>query len=143
MELYLTRVERTDKSTIGNLTDAKGVHIAFILEDKDRGLHSGMSLSEIAGIKVHGKTAIPTGRYRIVKTMSNRFKRMLPLLENVPGYAGIRIHAGNKAEDTEGCLLPGRIKSLDFVGESRPAFTEVDAWIDSALKKGDVFITVR
>jgi hypothetical protein len=57
------------------------------------------------GVKVKGKTAIPAGRYEVVVTVSNRFKRLMPLLLDVEGFDGIRIHGGNTSEDTDGCLL--------------------------------------
>ena len=58
-------------------------------------------------IKIAGKTAIPAGTYLVKKTMSPRFKKVLPEILNVPNYTGVRIHAGNTAADTEGCLLLG------------------------------------
>jgi len=66
-----------------------------------------MSNTEISKIKVYAQTAIPTGKYQIVMTYSSKFKKVMPLLLNVPGFAGIRIHSGNTADDTEGCIITG------------------------------------
>lgn len=60
--------------------------------------------------KVFGKTAIPEGTYRVVVTHSPRFKRELPLLLDVPYFVGIRIHRGNSAEHSSGCVLVGENK---------------------------------
>jgi len=57
--------------------------------------------------KIKGETAIPYGAYKVRKTFSSRFNRETWELQNVPGYIGIRIHAGNTAAHTEGCLLFG------------------------------------
>ena len=51
--------------------------------------------------------AIPTGFYRLRVTMSPRFRIYLPLLDGVIGRSGIRIHAGNTIDHTEGCILVG------------------------------------
>jgi hypothetical protein len=68
---------------------------------------------EVPGVPVHawkvpGNTAIPSGMYEVEITYSQRFKRDLPLLLNVPGFAGIRIHAGNTEDETSGCILVGQ-----------------------------------
>ena len=57
--------------------------------------------------KIIGRTAIPEGEYQIALTQSQRFGRVLPLLVDVPGFAGVRLHPGNASLDTDGCLLPG------------------------------------
>lgn len=57
------------------------------------------------GLKVYGETAIPTGTYNIKLTYSNRFKKIMPLLLDVPMFKGIRIHGGNTSKDTLGCIL--------------------------------------
>lgn len=142
MELVLTRTTRTNRSTIGELT-VNGKFECFILEDKDRRLQSGMPLSELLSLKIKTKTAIPTGKYEIVVSFSDRFQKMLPLLLDVPAFAGIRIHPGNTDADTEGCLLPGKTKSPDMVSSSRVAFTALFDKIKAAIQREKVFITVQ
>lgn len=87
--------------------------------------------------KIHGKTAIPYGQYEVIITMSNRFKKKLPLLLDVPGFEGIRIHAGNNASHTEGCILPGFQRTEIGVAQSRDAMEHLQPMIQSALDRGD------
>ncbi len=142
MELKLERNTFTDKSTIGTLF-INGKAECFVLEDKDRGLNDSMSLDNINKLKVYGETAIPYGRYEIIITMSNRFKKMLPILLNVKGYEGIRIHTGNTAIDTHGCLLPARKKANDSVSESTLAFNQLFDKLKKAKEaKEKIFITI-
>jgi hypothetical protein len=142
MELELIRKTRSNNSTIGELS-INGNFECYVLEDKDRGLKKDMTLSELVSKKIHGQTAIPEGRYEIAITFSNRFKKMLPLLLDVPAFAGIRIHAGNSAADTEGCLLPGKNKSADSVSSSRIAFTSLYDKLKVAVEGEKVFITIK
>lgn len=135
MNLLLTRFPSRGETTVGKLYVDGGFE-CYILEDQVR------AASEA---KVYGKTAIPAGRYRVVMTMSPRFKRVLPLLVNVPGYEGVRIHTGNRAEDTEGCLLPGMDVAADWmsVGRSTLAFNALFAKLDMASRrKEDAWITI-
>jgi len=109
-ELLLQRDRLTAKDCTGQLyLMPERRWLCYILEDQVR-------LSEP---KVYGKTAIPAGRYRISITRSPRFGRDMPLLHDVPGFSGIRIHAGNSAQDTEGCLLPGLARSIAADGTQR------------------------
>ena len=142
MELELKRSVKTNKSTIGELT-VNGVFECFILEDKDRGLRKDMPISELIVMKIKTRTAIPTGRYEIVVSFSDKFQKMLPLLLDVPAFAGIRIHPGNTDANTEGCLLPGKTKSPDMIGSSRVAFTALFDKIKAALQREEIFITVK
>lgn len=66
-------------------------------------------------VKIAGKTAIPAGSYKVKKTMSPRFKIVLPEILNVPNFTGVRIHSGNTAKDTDGCLLLGLNKAKGAV----------------------------
>lgn len=95
--------------------------------------------------KVYGKTAIPVGNYRVVVTMSNRFKRSLPLLLDVPNFSGVRIHPGNTSADTEGCILVGDKVDIrsNYLGQSRVAFNRIFTKIEDALdNKEDVRIEI-
>ena len=113
------------------------------LEDEDRGLTSDMSTEQIKAIKVKGKTAIPTGRYKVVITYSQRFKKDMPLLLNVKGYDGIRIHPGNTADDTEGCLPFGLNDKVGMISNSRYWTGMVTGIIKAAIERGEeVFITI-
>lgn len=130
MEMQVTRQTFTDESTIGELT-IDGVHQCFTLEDKVREQ------------KVFGQTAIPAGRYEVVVTFSNRFKKLLPELVAVPDFEGVRIHSGNTAKDTEGCILVGMTKGTNVVSNSRDAFTALFAKIQAAVAQEKVFIEIK
>jgi hypothetical protein len=142
MEILLERDIRSTKSTTGKLF-VNGLFECFVLEDEDRGLKSTMPIEEINERKIYGNTCIPTGSYRVVVTMSNRFKRMLPLLQNVKGYEGIRIHTGNTDANTEGCILPGAARQSNMVTGSRIAFDKLFTKITQAINNGErVVITI-
>ena len=121
MRIELIRIAFKDTYTIGKLY-VDGTYFSDVLEDKDRGLDSSMSESEIQEKKVKGQTAIPTGHYVINITYSPKYKRMMPLLLDVKGYSGIRIHSGNTSKDTEGCLIVGKNKKVGMVLESRGTY---------------------
>lgn len=87
--------------------------------------------------KIPGETAIPRGTYEVIINHSQRFGRDLPLLLNVPGFVGVRIHPGNTAEDTEGCILVGERIGGEAVLESRKAFTELMLLLQDAVAGGE------
>ena len=131
MQLTLTRIATNSRYTIGRL-QINGQYLMDILEPADRGLTSDMPLNKLKRLKVKGKTAIPTGGYRIdMTTVSTRFKYrswarpyggILPRLLNVPFFSGVLIHVGNDENDTEGCLLTGYNKRKGQVVDSVKAF---------------------
>jgi hypothetical protein len=141
MKLKLIRTDKTEISTIGELF-VNDKFECFILEDKDRGLTSNMELDEIKEDKVTAKTAIPKGTYTIAITYSNRFKQYLPILMNVPCFEGIRIHSGNTADHTEGCLLPGNARTKDKVLDSRNAFKSLFAKLKAVEKTEKITIEI-
>ena len=83
-----------DRNIIGDLF-VDGVFFCHTLEDEKRA----------DGVKIKHETAIPNGIYKVVLTRSNRFKRIMPLLLDVKGFSGIRIHGGNDSSNTSGCPL--------------------------------------
>ena len=107
MELTLKRDILADGYTLG-LLSVDGKPYCYTVEDKVR-----------EGVKIPGKTAIPYGRYKVIVNMSNRFKKLMPLLIDVPGFEGVRIHSGNTAEDTEGCIIVGKVRTEKGVRDSR------------------------
>lgn len=134
MKLTLQRMRKTDTATIGKLT-VDGVSFCDTLEDVVRA----------NGEKVYGQTAIPAGYYEVVMTFSNRFQKLLPLLLNVPNFTGVRIHAGNKSTDTEGCLLVGVWdgKASDFIGASRVTFAKLMSQLAKATKTEKIHIEIK
>jgi len=132
MELKILRKEFTENSTIGDFL-IDGEFYFYVLEDMIRE----------PGVKVPGKTAIPEGRYQVIIDQSTRFKRAMPHVLNVPGFEGIRIHAGNTDKDTEGCPLLGYTKSKDFVGNSLLAFNRFFDILYEALMHDKVYLTVE
>lgn len=135
MKLLLKRNEFFDDTTRGELF-VDGKFFCFVCEDRDRGLTNEMTLEEIDDKKIYGKTCIPYGMYQVDITASTRFKRLLPILLNVKGYSGIRIHAGNTSAQTEGCLLPGRQKDPRGRGvlQSKLALDELFPLIKTAVE---------
>lgn len=131
MLLTLSRDQSSDNCTLGAL-DVDGTFFCFTLEDVCRP----------AGVKIPGQTAIPPGRYEIIINWSNRFKQFLPLLLNVPYFIGIRIHSGNTAAHTEGCLLVGRTKTVNSIGQSRAAFNALFKKLSVASKREKIHIHI-
>lgn len=120
MNLLVERITKTDNSTIGKLY-IDGKFFCYTLEDVER------------DVKIYGETAIPKGVYDVIIDRSVRFKRDLPLLLNVKGFDGVRIHRGNNKSHTLGCILVGYKLGIDFIGDSSKC--EID--LVEILKKAD------
>ena len=142
MELKLERKYRSNNYCIDKLY-INGKYFSDALEDPDRGLTDTMSLEEIQKIKIKSNTCIPYGTYNITITYSPRFKKNLPLLNNVKGFDGIRIHSGNTPQDTEGCVLLGFNKIKGQVINSKDTVNRFIDIVQKALNKGEkVTITI-
>lgn len=126
MDIEIKRIYKGAEYTVGRLS-IDGKYFCDTLEDTVRA----------PGVKVRGKTAVPAGRYRVVLTESPRFKRILPLLVDVPNFEGVRIHPGNTAKDTEGCLLVGFNQVQGKVVASRATFQKLFEKLWAAAQAGE------
>lgn len=126
LSLTLLRRRFTDLSTIGDLYIG-GKFFCYTLEDTARAI----------GIKIDGQTAIPFGTYEIEVNYSPTYKRLMPQVLRVPGFAGVRMHSGNGPDDTRGCILLGySIAGENRIGDSRSAFNDLMALFDKAGNRG-------
>jgi len=131
LKIEVQRIAKKSGYTIGKLY-IEGEYLCDTLEDAVR--------TE----KIHGKTAIPEGTYQVIMNMSNRFKKVMPLLLDVPNYAGVRIHSGNTAKDTEGCILLGKNTHVGMITDSRLwvdlFYSKLNGYISDGYK---VFLTIH
>lgn len=127
MLITVKRLYKGENSIIGELS-IDGVFECFTLEDLER------------PVKIKGETAIPRGTYKVIINQSRRFKRLLPLLLNVPNFEGVRIHPGNTNHDTEGCILVGKTRSKEYIGQSRKAF---DKLFKKMQKAKDITLVIQ
>ena len=133
MELILTRIARKAEYTIGRLEDENGKKLCDTLEPIWRNYDGGE-------LKIPKKSAIPEGTYRVVTTYSLRFRKYLPLLVGVPGFEGVRIHAGNTSRDTEGCILVGQNLQVGKVLWSRITLEKLMKLIEN---EKEIYLTIK
>lgn len=122
MNLTLQRTFKSSVYTIGKLF-IDGSYFCDTLEDPER------------KIKIPYETCIPEGIYEVILNYSKRFQRFMPLLLKVPHFEGIRIHAGNTAKDTSGCILVGYNTVVGRLTESQDTFVELYDRLSNAKDK--------
>ena len=128
MNIQVNRIFKGSTYTIGHLF-INNKYVCDTLEDEVR-----------IGDKVFGETAIPTGTYTVIWSFSPHFGRYMPEVLNVPGFQGIRIHAGNDSSDTEGCILLGLNKVKGRVVNSCECCATVYDLISKAFKNKEKII---
>ena len=148
MELILKRIAKRKTYTIGRLYIRQQVMDEYLPGTEDKYFCDTLEPTwrdyEHGAYKVKGRSAIPEGRYAVVISYSPRFKQWLPILLGVPKFEGIRIHAGNTAKDTEGCILVGQNREVGKVLDSRKWLYELKQKIVEAKDRGvSVWITVK
>jgi hypothetical protein len=131
MNLTLKRRFFKETYTIGSLS-IDGVYFCDTLEDRYRAMPEEK--------KIYGQTAIPPGTYRVIMSYSNRFKRIMPELLNVPFFEGIRIHSGNTDADTAGCILVGRNTAIGVLTDSMVTANHLNSLLAEANDK--IHITI-
>lgn len=109
-----------------------GLHFGFTCEDEDRHL-------ETVGIKekIYGRTAISRGTYPLEVTFSQRFQRELPYVAGVLGFEGIRIHGGNRAEDSLGCILLGQVRTATGIAQCAATVQRIIAMITACEERNE------
>lgn len=140
MNITLSRHIKSASYTLGALAVAGAAY--FTVEPTVRPLTDCTKTTCVG--KIDGKTAIPAGRYEIKDTYSPKYGKNVLELQNVPGFQGIRIHSGNTAEDTEGCIILGEARTKDGVARSREAMTKFNAQVRAVLATGEpMYITIK
>ena len=135
MKIEVNRIFKASNYTIGELS-VNNNYVCDTLEDKVR----------VDGEKVYAETAIPTGTYTLVLSYSNRFKKVMPEILNVPNFSGIRIHCGNSSKDTEGCLLVGKWdgRTENWISDSKNSYNKLYPLLEEAFnKKENITITIK
>lgn len=139
MELVLERETFDPEFTLGCLYGF-GQRLCYTCEDCVRGDGNAETVLQW---KIPGKSAIPYGRYKVVITYSQRFQKHLPLLLDVPGFAGVRLHGGNSSEDSSGCPLLGLALTRNGVKTCAPAVKKVMDLIQESQKRSEeIWLTV-
>ena len=106
------------------------VFFCHTLEDEDRFLENGVTE------KVYARTAISRGKYRLITSFSNRFQCVLPLVVDVPGYAGVRLHGANDARDVLGCIGCGKVRTSTGIAQCADTVQRIIDQIDDAAELG-------
>jgi hypothetical protein len=129
MKIKVVREFFSDSETLGTMY-INDKFFCYTLEDFDRKLKQFNDLEFIKDNKIAKRTAMPSGDYRVVLSVSNRFKRLMPEVLNVKGFAGIRIHGGNTHENTEGCILVAKNRYIN-----KPSlFGKIRNWIQGTME---------
>ena len=152
MELVLTRIAKRKTYTIGRLAIVERIDDEYLAGEKEVYFCDTLEPTwrdyAHGAYKVKGRSAIPEGRYAVVISWSPKFGAWLPILLGGPEFnkqwQGIRIHAGNTAKDTQGCILVGKNREVGKVLESRKWLYELKQKIVEAKDKGEtVWLTIK
>jgi hypothetical protein len=153
MKILIDRKWKKPTYTIG-IAYIDGVRFSETMEDPDRGLSDKMTEEEVKTRKVYGQTAIPTGTYEVKLTYSPKFanrtwgkkyKGLVPSVEKVKGFSGVRLHPLNTAADSLGCLGFGRNTKVGMITDATKYYYKLmDNHILPAIRRGEkIELTIR
>lgn len=153
MKILVDRKWKKETYTIG-IAYINGERFSETVEDRDRGLNNNMTVDEINFKKVYGQTAIPVGTYKVKLTYSPKFanrgwgkkyKGMVPFVENVKGFSGVRLHPLNTAADSLGCIGFGKNSQVGMITDATKYYYKLmDNYILPAIRRGEpIEITIR
>ena len=158
MEMILTRIAKRKNYTIGRLyiKDSSENEALPLMGERGEGqefyfcdtLEPTWRDYEHGAYKIKGRSAIPEGRYAVVISFSPKFRKWLPILLGGPEFnkrwQGIRIHAGNSAKDTQGCILVGENREAGKVLDSNLWLHRLKHRIVEAKDRGEaVWLTIQ
>jgi len=153
MLVLVRRIARRQTYTIGHLY-VDGKYVCDTIEDKDRGLSSGLSFEENISRKIKDETAIPSGVYKLdMDTVSPRFKDRawakpyggkVPRLRSVPAFEGVLIHPGTDENSTSGCIIVGENRVVGKVVNSQATFHRLmkDHFLKAKDKGETIYIQI-
>lgn len=153
MNLTIKRVYKCEDYTIGRLY-CEQIYLCDTIEDCDRGLKQSWDIAHILRVKQPGQTAIGKGTYKIGFTVSPKFRYrvwgkkyggIVPEIQNVKGYGGVRIHPANRATELLGCIAPGKNTKKGMVTSSQQWYYKLmDEYLMPAYQRGEeVTITIQ
>ncbi|MBO4231307.1 MAG: hypothetical protein J5886_06480 [Bacteroidales bacterium] len=150
--IWLQRIYNCPSYCIGRLY-WDGLFLSDTIEDTDRGLKDSWPIDKILATKVYGETAIPKGTYKIVGSISQKFRNrvwakkyggIVPEVIGVKGFSGIRIHPATKATELLGCVAPGKNTVKGAVTQSQACYYKLMDRLTKAWAEGyETYITIQ
>lgn len=137
LKILIERKWKKSEYSIGRLY-VNGDKWCNSLEPTDRGLVSSMPTEQIKQLKVEGKTAIPLGKYIVTMTYSPKFRKELPLINDIKCFSRVLIHAGNYPKDTKACIIPGLNSQVGMVTNSTYWTNRLIDKIRDAVNHGEI-----
>lgn len=152
VDILLQRIFNCQEYCVGRLY-WDSLYLCDTIEDTDRGMKDSWSIERILSVKIPGKTAIPKGTYKVVGTVSPKFKNrtwakryggVVPEIQDIKGYSGVRIHPANRATELLGCIAPGKNTVKGAVTQSQVCYYRLMDKLTKVWSEGyETYITIQ